>query len=516
MQLIKKIFNSFLILAGIVIMVVLFGFALMMLFHISIFGYTYASAAGAYGENFEFIAASINSIDIETQGVSLEIHYSSDVNYNKVSVIMYEDFQGIVKDDVKSISFAENPNVQSGVLKVATTEPSGLIVKNNSKISISLPRNKVLSDLNIKCGGKEIDFGTDENQLVVNNLNLISTRRSINPGITLSENLKVQNDLYLETFAGRIKVNAYIGNDVNIKTNIGTIIFNRSLPANVTITGEDPNVEFGEVRSSLVSAIENEKEYDLSALKQVNIGGSLNILDVERGNIKISGTVGEYVYMKAPNVQLWANKISKGITCSNGSNDIKIFGSLGAGNQSGESILNVGSHLFINEAYGTLKVNADKNGVNIRNAHGDVNVQNNNKETIVSFANDAVGKTLTVEQKSGNIVARNILGTAILNAPEGKIEAIFANITGENKINCRDDAAVKTKDGLVYELTTKTKSGSVDVRLGSVAYDNWNDATKDGDWKVVINNINSADSSTLTDKLVIAVSGRGKTTVSAY
>ena len=43
MQLIKKIFNSMLILIGILLMLALFAFAIMMVFHVSLFGYTYAS-----------------------------------------------------------------------------------------------------------------------------------------------------------------------------------------------------------------------------------------------------------------------------------------------------------------------------------------------------------------------------------------------------------------------------------------------------------------------------------------
>lgn len=516
MQLIKKIFNSILILAGIALMVVFFGFAIMMLFHVSIFGFTYASVTDTYGTNYELNSASLNTIDIEAEGLSIDIHYSTDVNYNKVSVLMYEDFQGIVKDSVKNITFVEEPSIVDGVLKISTTEPSGLIFKNNSKVSINLPKNKVVADVKIKTGGKEVSFGDDKNKVVVNNLSLTSTRRSINPGVTLSENLVIQNDLYLETFAGRIIVNSSIGHNVDVKTNIGTIVFNKSIPGEVKITGEDPNIEFGEVPTALVNAVEDGKEYDTSKLNKVNIGGSLSIIDVERGSVKISGTVGEYVYMKSPNLQLWANKILQGVTCQNGSNDIKIYGSLGEGNKDGESIFKVGSHLFINEVYGTLKVDADKNGVNIKNAHGDVTVTNNNRETIVSFANDAIGKTLTVTQNSGNIIANNILGTASLNAPEGRVTATFVKVVEENQINCRDDAEVKTKDGTVYELTTKTKNGSVDVRLGSVEYSNWDGATKDGDWKFVTSNVNAEDSQTLSNKLTIVVSGRGKTSVSAY
>ena len=41
MQLIKKIFNTLLVAIGIALMVVLFGFAIMMIFHTSIFGYTF-------------------------------------------------------------------------------------------------------------------------------------------------------------------------------------------------------------------------------------------------------------------------------------------------------------------------------------------------------------------------------------------------------------------------------------------------------------------------------------------
>ncbi len=101
MQLIKKVFNSILILVGILLMVALFAFAIMMVFHVSIFGYTYASQnvtdvpyyydqidKNSYCENCEKNLSFINSnlIYIKSKNIDKEIiseFFNSNISINE-------------------------------------------------------------------------------------------------------------------------------------------------------------------------------------------------------------------------------------------------------------------------------------------------------------------------------------------------------------------------------------------------------------------------------------------------
>lgn len=486
MQLIKKLFYAILILFGIGVMVVLFMFAIMMVFHVSIFGYTYANVNKVDGKTYDFDRNAIDSIEIETNATNVEFFYTEDSGDNTISIMLREDFQGIIKDNVTRYSYTKEPIVEDKVLNITTTEPDGLMFKNSTVIYISLPQGKVMENVSIKTNSENISFGQDEFQ--VKNLNVISTKKSLSPGVSLGNNLKITESLSLETYAGRINVGADIGGDVNIKTHLGTILFNKSVNGNVTISGDNPHIEFGTVTQAFIDKVKSESDYDATSLNKVNISGDLTIDGVENGgNIKISGTVGGFVYMKSPNMSLWVNNIDHGIVSENGSDEIIIFGSVGSQDTSKTCTLHVGGNTIINNPYMSLEIYADKNGVDVRNARNNVYIENNNWDTKISFADGALNKTLTILQEHGNIIAKNIQGKANLIATNGKVTAIFKNIVGENKVQAKTEADVKIADGTSeYILTAKSRnSTTLKIDLGAQQYRDWSSAQEEGDYRQI-------------------------------
>ena len=516
MQLIKKLFYSILILAGIGIMVVLFMFAIMMIFHVSIFGYTYSSVNNLSLDPIAFSNGDVSSIELETGSANVDFYYTESGS-EKVYIQITEDFQGIVKDDVKRFSMTVNEPDADGKVVISTTEPSGFFFTNSTTIHISLPAGKSLDNILVKTQSNSVSFGKSDSVFEVKNLKVVSTSKSLKPGVSLGKNLKVTESLGLETYAGRINVDAQIFGDVDIKTNIGTIIFNNSINGSVIISGENPCIEFGTVNSGFINNKKKKKNYDTSELQQINISGNVVVDDVkDGGSIKISGTVGGFLQMKSPNLQLWANNIDKGIICEDGSNEILIFGSLGKLAPERESTLIVSKFLLVNEPYSSLAITAKKDGVVIRNAHNNVFVENDNLETRVDFADDAIGKTLSVTQHRGNIIANNIQGRVELIAEEGNVTATFKNVSQNNQIEAKNNADIKVEDGLNFNLITKSYNGTkLNIDLGSIQEKNWPAEQEliDGKYKQISQTVPSGSEES-ENTLSVFVTGIGSLAIS--
>ena len=567
MQLIKKVFNSILILVGILLMVALFAFAIMMIFHVNLFGYTYASQ-NMTGDIYYYDQSEVNSLEIDTDAADIVLMPASDASITKVSVVMIQDFQGIVKSDVKKYSynvatntegseFSSQPVLKDGVLKIATKEPKGLMFRNKTIISIELPQSLILDNLKIATASDAVDIGYDH-ELTVNNMTLINKNKSLLSKIAVSQYLTIQGKLNLETSYGRITINSTIKNDVYIKTEGGSIIFNKDVEGDVLIEGKNPYVEFGSVPEKPVNTLENSKveEYTrqkkmetnpskiedlqnkinsetiavtkaLNDIRQVNIKGNLNIIDCEDGNVKVGGTVHGFVYIQSQNLQLWANNVEDGITCDSGANNIRIFGSL-CENNLGKTctIKNGDGHLYINHCYANVNVYAEKNGVFIKNAHSNVYVENKDYGTTVNFAEGVLGKTLEVYQDRGKITATNLSGRTILKALTNSVTAEFLSIQGDdNVIEAKTGATIKVKDGNIFTFIAKGNAKSVkpNVNFGSVKYDSWNGNVNGSRIEVIDkityrhDNINTAQTDTdLSNNLTVYVTDGGTLKTSIF
>lgn len=555
MQLVKKIFSAMLILIGILLMLTLFGFAIMMIFHVSIFGYTYASI-DIVGDRYAYLGTSVNSIEIDTTTADITLIPASDSD--QVSVRLSQNFQGIIKDNITefSLNISSSQEVeQSGVLKISTQDPSGLMFRNDTVVSIAIPSDKILNNLKISTASDTVNIGGGY-QLTVNNMTLINKNKSLLSKISISDNLTINGKLNLETSYGRLTINSILKNDVYVKTEGGSIIFKNNIDGNVTIEGDNPYVEFGSVSEKPVNIIENSKveEYtrqkkmetdpnkinDLenkivseqkkveNALKdigKVDVKGNILVMECKDGNIKVGGTVFGFVYIESANVQFWANNVENGITCVEGSNNIRIFGSL-CKTHAGQdcTIRNGDGHLFINNCYANVKIYAKKNGVNIKNAYNDVYVENKNYATDVNFAEGVVGKKLTIYQENGKITATNLSGVTILDAATNSVTAEFLDINGENSIKAKSGVTIKIKDGVQYTFIAKGKAKSVklDVNFGSVKYDNWagervDEMTEQGiKYTVRYDNINTDPDATGLSSLKVFITDSGKIKASAF
>ena len=118
MNLIKNIFKSIAILFGIAVLVVLFGFAIMMIFNVQIFGYQWLNVE--IGDKIQNTGiTNADKIYIETNGVAVEVRHSTDVT--EIEYNFAGKLQGVFKTD--SIAKEERPiyftaNTTDGVYEI--------------------------------------------------------------------------------------------------------------------------------------------------------------------------------------------------------------------------------------------------------------------------------------------------------------------------------------------------------------------------------------------------------------
>ena len=514
MKLIKNMFKTLLILIGILAMVALFGFAIMMIFHVSLFGYTYVKYDN--DAQIEFAKEQVDTlttIDLTTTRANVVIAYTSQSTAKSMLVSNLQNFQGIFKDTVKRVGYTD-PNseekkpgyklkIENGVLKIETIEPDGLYLVNDNKIKIYLPQNKLLTDLKINSGAKVIDIGENKN-FTVQNLTILANKSILPNNVTISDKLTVQGDLTLKTNLGKITINSTINGNVNINSNAGSITFNTNVAGNVNVSGKSPAVEFGHLPMDL----KFNNDFDISDVKQYNILGNLVIDNCSgAGNVKVSGTVNGYVYIYNPDIEFWARNVNNSITCQGGANNIRVFGKL----DGITSTINCGNgYLYLNNTYSVVNAESTMNSVEIKNARNDVTINNTRGDIVVQFA-DGVTKKLVATTQTGSIKATNLRGEAKLTANGGNVTASFENVTGNSEIKAKYRANVTIADNITYNFTARAKTATVNVQLGSVIYKNWNDAENIDGWKTKTNVINYNGSSP-SNSLTVSVTDNGSIT----
>ncbi len=555
-MLLKKIFNTILILIGIVLMVVLAGFAIMMFGHVSLFGYTWLSLSQTESQlQFTFSPDNLQTIDIETKNLDITIEYFDDASTTGGVVEIVTNMQGIVKDDLKEVSYCEETvdedgNKQytvinkdsividsNGVLKIRTLEPTGFLFKNNSRVRIYLPQKKSdntsfrLQNLKISTASNNINVGNN-NQFKINNLEVTSSKKLFNASVKLDKNVVVENNLILNTNYGRITVDAQINGNLKVNSLAGSILVNSNIGGNVDITGQNPLVEIGSMPGSWRNRKDSYTDMTdeiMNNNKAKGVFGDVIIHDIEKGgNVKVSGVVGGDTYINARDIEFWAGFVLKGLYCDEGSNNIRIFGSVGvditelepaygvaltifgATNDVKYCSLNIGDgSLFINNAYHTLSITAKKGDVYINRIQNGAEINSTNGGATVCESHG----DLTVHCDNHNISVSNIYGSVNLTAMRGKVAATFVNVSGENTIIAQRNIDVSVKDGNAFNLTTKAKAGAVDVKMLPVEYNNWNGVEKQDGWFVRTDEINGGNAS---NTLLLQMNGGDKITAGLY
>ncbi|MGN1222140.1 MAG: hypothetical protein ACI4TT_02800 [Christensenellales bacterium] len=480
MNLIKNILKSIAILFGIVILVALFGIAIMMVFNVEIFGYKYVKV-----DNGEQILRTdvnnANKISIQTNGVAVEIVNTTDAS--NIEFKFKSDMHGLFKTD--SISDFDNPvSYTAGfnadnVYEIVINEPSGLYLGNACKLTMWLPITMDISDLSIKTGTDKITFSGNTTSRQLDNLSMeVSTDLK---DYTISDSFTVNQNLTLKTSSGRFYVNAKVNGNVDIESNVGTFIFDKSVgsgSSSVSIKGANPSVEFGNIDD------EN---------SNVDINGDIAVECNKGGLIKVSGGVkGTVSVISSPRAELHLESTAKQVIATDGFEKMYIT------NLNGDATINKGDgYLYIKNCNASnLTVAGNKNDVVIENLYGNADITNNYGSIDVTYmATYKANSIFKAHTENGMINVKNVPCKVDLSSEKGNIYAEFVNIVGSNVITTNNQISVKVKDNLKYNLTAKSKSGGLNISLGSANFDNWDTAETVDGYKVLTTAVNGGSAS---------------------
>ena len=490
MKLIKNIFKSIFILLGIGVLASGFIFAIMMVTGASIFGYKYVNFSGKYTTVFDDV--SFTKLVVETDTAGFDIVYSKDmskveIHFNALEKGIYKeenfvDSAFIGNADAQELSEVMSPinysaTIADGVLTIKTTEPRGLSFSSDNKFKIWLPSSVHLNSMDIKTNTSASSL-TDE-AITLSDLSIEHNRKLAN--YVVSDLITVNNNFSLKTNSGRYYVNATINGNVEIDSNFATTVFTKSvgnIGSTIKVNGDNPSVEFGAEKTS--STAEN----------LVNINSDLLVECKKGGLIKIVGSLNGTISLISPNVNLIAKKIVGKVAATDG------FASVTVGELEGDSTITKKNGTLNIEQFngGNLTIIGSNSKVYIGTiSSGNVNISNDYGEVEVGKCE---ATSLQVKTVNGSISAKNISNTqVVLKSEKGTIDAEFLNISGTNEIETKKSVNVKIKDNCIFNLTTASISGGVNVSLGGVNYNNWDGCEIDGNYKTKLSYVNSSSSS---------------------
>ena len=128
--------------------------------------------------------------------------------------------------------------------------------------------------------------------------------------------------------------------------------------------------------------------------------------------------------------------------------------------------------------------------------YGDADISNDYGGIDVTYANSyKANSVFKAHTKNGMINVKNIPCKVDLSSEKGNIYAEFVNVVGSNVITTNNQIGVKVKDNLQYNLTAKSKTGGLNISLGSANFDSWDSAETVDDYKVLTTAVNGGSAS---------------------
>lgn len=453
----KKIGNYLLILVLLVLGLFMIGLLYLFLIpNASLFGITYISdKINKYSPGYSITNedAVINSIVVNSNAFDVRVVDAS--SEDEVSVRAFSNSFGFVLKKNSEISISSK--LFDGVLTINVTEPTGLMVKNDSFIQLRLPKtlsgvdvtlknNSATTTLNTESSIKDFSYTTNYGDLKINNANItgdisLNVKRAES---TLSNTVALNNN--------NVTLNLTSGNFVTgDKVKLGNVTLNSMTTGRVNIkecagfTAEineaGGNINIGTINGAL-------KIY--SSDTKVNIieqnAGLCDINLTKSGSIKI-GTVKNFITAKTHNGAIQIDK-------AQASADLKSS----AGN------------ISVNSAYQKMFVETTSGNINIVYAEdaGSYSTQINdrylNRSTEIKTESgyvkvtgaDNINLDITNNgMSSADIYMHDVLGTNVIKGGKGDIyieTPSNRNITEESEM-------------YKYTLTTSSEKGEVSVNL---------------------------------------------------
>lgn len=493
MELLKKLFKSVMILIGIFAMFIVVIIAIMMLGKVSIFGFSFINETDKIDINIATVGpdkmidndGTINTIKIKTNRAIAGVEYYDDETSTGITIRLQYTLQGIAKGEVKTVSFAKSEpaevfNSYTKVIDVMSIEPEGVFFANNCTLTVYLPYNMGLNDIEIETGKakgvhinenclKKVDDLKTVKQLNLDHLKINQTGANFsglnigkieywekpNTMIKVEKPNLIVNSLEVSTIAGRVNINCPINDNVMLRSEFGTFVFKKlksrindtvyanSVGGNVIIEGNIPAVEFGTISNEIVKKAKNGEDFEVN--DQFNINGQLLIN--ANATVQVSGYINGAVGLNKNGASLRANILKNYLTATSGCGGINIVGYV-------DGEIAVGTD---------TNVDVTVNDIFINNCKSSVIIKANNKPVLI---NKLSGSNCDIETNRGMITVKSIdnASTVNLTAKDGSIHANFTGntITGENNIKATGSGNVNVtfKIGQKFKLFAKAKNQS--------------------------------------------------------
>jgi len=423
----------------------------------SIFGITYIS------KNVK-----VSTTPVSTSYVSRVVINSRSYDLNIVS----SDEGNIYAEiDSKSFGFVHKKHKTANIVQstrnnsvtIDVVEPHGFIYKNNSTITLYLPKNTAI-DLAIH--NKKAKVSVNDESVKINNLYYNAQKGKLN---LLNGSIIGNLDLNL------VKSTCTIFKD--FKTNKNTTTINTTtgkLVARETVLG---NVEVFSSKRGTIQILEC-KDF---IFKPVTAGGTVQIDKLEQAQVNTSDTNFYF-----------------GLITSGGTIEISKSGLVQIGELNGDASITTDSgDIAVNKSLSPVYAKSRAGNISITDAYQKVTVDAISGKVFVSFAEDANSninsatneyyRTLHATLKNADLTAHGVehvgaidTNSGILAYGDAKVSVYMKNVYGKNAIKCNSNSLfVQVEKTAKYTLTTNSTQGSVRVNLAQIPeYNGYTNITK--------------------------------------
>lgn len=398
----------------------------------------------------KFEASSVDKIIIQSRSYNVEVKSTTQSN---VYLTVENHSLGYVLEKNSKLDIFES--FENNVLTYIITEPYGAAFKNNSTITLHLPKSE---EFDLSLTNKNALTKIDDQYVNINDLAYTSDKGNFT--IT-NANLTGSIDLNLHDSNFKLSSNANLNyNDVQLKVSAGKFDASSSSKlGNITINSNKRGVILiNECTSLIQSARSSGGRVEASLINSVNFSSTdtnLYIKHITEGaiiNLTNSGKVE--------------------ISTLLGTSDILT-------NKGSVNITNSLSEATILTDSGDVKIKNATNRIFITTASGDISVSFPDPIEQASNTNPNV-RFLKVITKSGNVNATGLNRVDIESSDISSIDLTFSN-------NVYSNSSIKTNKGSVYVkvnkdsqfmLNSNTNSGAVRINLTQTeVYNGWTNQT---------------------------------------
>lgn len=358
---------------------------------------------------------------------------------------------GYVFTENKDLKVSES--LTNNTLKINVVEPHGAAFKNNSLITIFLPKNQAI-DLEIKNENAHVVIEDDD--VMIRTLTYSAEKGNFDlRNATITEKLDL--DLHKVNFdiSSKAKLNACV---VDLKITTGRFDASSSTLGNINILKNERGV------------ILLNKCGTLFQREKVS-GGRIEANEI--GTLSFTGT----------DTNLYITKITNGAIVNITSGDIKISTLSGT-----SDIITENGNITIKTCSSKITTLTKDGNIKISKAYNKTSATTTNGDITVHFASDAEFATesnkdyrhLIAKSSSGNVKASGLNSAIIKVTNKGNINVSFENFEANATLissieSNKGSIYIKTKKDSAYVLNSETK-GSSRINLSQTeVYNGWTD-----------------------------------------